>query len=677
MKQKIFDINNFSLGLMMLEDESNTPVGSARVMRNMWISDRKGITKRPGTELLGTVSTVNDGIHGLFNYKKSNGQDEILIKAYDDELEYYHDTAGWTRIKNGYTTSREFGFKDHNVNTENEDYVYFCNAKENYSRWPGTYETVQTAAAGGATTLEVESTIYPNVFASGTASSGTATVLGIASSAWAVDQWIDFYMKTTSGQMRRITDNTSTSLTFDAMSSAFSAGESFTIVKNKFAPTGTLQIGNVTNAYSAIPYSTAFTVTATTGAITTGTPVTVLPSIYPANPKGNKMDTLFTRMYVGGVQGAGLAYSTANALQGSYSPASIYYAKIKNATDFTFTATRVAGEGGIESYAYGSGPITDVACQEESVYVFKKDQVESLQHEQSSSDMVLRTPISTVLGSVNKVVKGSNDIYFATQDNQITSLSRVAQKDLLPQNVNVGYKIKRLLDTYNMEDFNGIKYKNRLFFTLKVDSTENDRVLVYNEVTQGFEGEWTLGAYGFTVNQGDLYYGQSTTPNVYKMLTGFSDAQGTDTFGITGIWKSNWINLTASKANMQAINAVVLEGYIQSDSTLNFELYKDWSDTAIISFDFTGTETDFITSANFSNALGLTPLGTAPLGTIGDPDPSGKRHFQFIVYFPFQYGNFFSFGFNISGKNESPEIIRCGLGIKEDTMFNNNIIKTI
>jgi hypothetical protein len=229
-----------------------------------------------------------------------------------------------------------------------------------------------------------------------------------------------------------------------------------------------------------------------------------------------------------------------------------------------------------------------------------------------------------------------------------------------------------------MSEFNGIKYKNRLLFTLKdSDSSNNDRIIVYNEVTQSFEGEWSLGAYGFAINQGNLYYGQSTTPNVYKMLTGYSDAQGTDTFGITGTWKSNWMNLTASKSNMQSVNAITVEGYIQSDTTVTLELYKDWTDTASISFDFTGTETDFITQANFSNALGLTPLGTAPLGTFGDPDPSGKRHFFFIVYFPFVYGNYFSLGIKNSGKNQDFEIIRIGLGIEDDPIINTKYVKSI
>lgn len=676
-KQKFIDINEFQLGLQVLEDPTKSSVGSAREMRNCLITDRLGLGKRPGTELLGNANATNDGVHGLFNYKKSNGQEEVMIKTYDDELEYYHDSAGWSRLKSGFSTSQEFSFKEHNVNTENEDYVYFCNAREDYQRWSGNYATVQVAATTTSTTLEVDSVIYPNTFSSGAASSGTDTIVGIATTKWSDDQWIDFYVKTSSNQIRRITDNTASSLTFDALSSAISAGETFSIVKNKFPASGTLMIGGSSNAYSAIPYSSAFTITAPSAGIATGTAVTIMPTEYPANPKGNRMDTLFTRMYVGGVN-AGIAYSTADAKQGSYSPGSVYYAKIKNATDFTFTATRVAGEGGIESLAYGAGNITDIACQDQTAYIFKQDYVEALSHEQSSSDSVVREPVSMSLGSVNKAVKGENDIYFATQDNQITSIGRLANKDTRPQALNVGYKVKRLLDTYNMEDFNGIKYENRLLFAMRSSGSDyNDRILVYNERTQGFEGEWTLPAYGFAISSGYLFYGDSTKPNVYQMFEGTSDAQGSDTFGITSTWKSNWINLTPSHANLQSLNALSVEGYITGGTSVTFKIYKDFSETAALENTFTGTEESYLDGDDFVAFLGGEPLGVHPLGAISNPDAEGRRHFHWIIYFPFIYGNHFSLGVDNAGTDQNYEITRMSLGLLEDTEFNLEKVRTV
>src|SRR3990167_3556654 len=667
-KVKLIDLENFNLGLRMREDETKAPVGSAREMSNMIITDRGGIAKREGTELLGSNDTANYGLKGFYNYVKSNGQ-EVFLKSYSTGLLYYNTyTSSWATLKGGFSSGQEFGFREHNVNTDNEDYVYLCNRTEDYQRWNGAHDQLTIAMGASTTEATVTSLLYDDVFYSGSATVGASSSLDVTG--FAADQWnTNFYVYIKSGgadgKISQIDDTSSTGITFTALSSS-PVPCSFEIRKPRFPASGTLVIGGADVTYTAIPDYNKFTVTASTSAYTTASPVALKPSTYPADPRGNRMDSLFTRMFVGNVRSA-LALSTAGTLGGNCAPTSVYYSKIKDATDFTFSATRVAGEGGIESLAYGKGSITDVACQEETAYIFTKNYVEAMAHEQSSSDLVTRQPVSTVLGSVNRAVKGENDIYFATEDKQITSIGRIANKDTREQNINIGYPVKRLLDTYNVDDFNGIKFENRIFFTAKdADSELNERVLVYNEKTGSFEGEWTLGAYGFATASSGLYYASAGTPNIYKMFTGLNDAQGTDVFPITSTWKSNWINLTASKANQQAINALSVEGYITPPTTITISLYRDHNDTAALSFDFIGTETGLIDSNNFQNFLGARPLGLAPLGAVSATDEDNRYHFQFLVYFPPIYGNFYSLGVSNSGTNQDFEITRMSLGITED-----------
>ena len=108
LKDIFVDFETFKLGLYALEDTTKAPFGTARVMKNMIVTDRGGIGPRPGTELLGTKNTNGNGIRGLYNFRKSFDVDEFLIKAYDDELEIYsknHSEAGWFRLKNGFTAN--------------------------------------------------------------------------------------------------------------------------------------------------------------------------------------------------------------------------------------------------------------------------------------------------------------------------------------------------------------------------------------------------------------------------------------------------------------------------------------------------------------------------------------------------------------------------------------------
>ena len=101
-KTLTYDIDGFRAGLHLLEDDSVAPVGSARRMLNVLITDRGGISVRPGVELLGNRNTYGIASRGFTVFKKSFGAKEIPMRAYGDRLEGYHPTAGWFLIKKGF-----------------------------------------------------------------------------------------------------------------------------------------------------------------------------------------------------------------------------------------------------------------------------------------------------------------------------------------------------------------------------------------------------------------------------------------------------------------------------------------------------------------------------------------------------------------------------------------------
>src|SRR3990167_8358059 len=161
------DFDKFKLGLYMLEDTTKAPFGSARIMKNMRITDRGGLAPRLCTNLLGTFNSSAHAGMGLYNFRKSYDADEFLMKSYDDELEIYsknHTVADWSRLKSGFTADKEFGFVTSLVNTLNEDFCMFCNRYEDYQRWQGAVTLLNGALAGAETAIVVDSVLTEEIF---------------------------------------------------------------------------------------------------------------------------------------------------------------------------------------------------------------------------------------------------------------------------------------------------------------------------------------------------------------------------------------------------------------------------------------------------------------------------------------------------------------------------------
>ncbi len=736
---------NFKEGLQLLLDDTKARFGSARKMLNVQISDRGGIATRPGTSLLGTYNSSSSVIKGAFNFKKSQGSAEYPIKTYDTFAEFYHGTAGWTKFKTGFTSAQEFGFVSSLVNSENDDFMYFCNRIEEYQRWRGAVTLLNGALSGGETTVTVDSTLKDNVYYSGTATSNGATTITVGTATWATDMWKNFVIHIVgTGKVRRITGNTPTVITFDTLGSGpgnvafeirqlafplhnigtvattgttaltgtgtnflavyrtgdpiYVAGETVrtvAAVASDTALTTTVAFTNTASGlnhrnlrqiiyadtvitYTDIDLSTTFTV-ASAHAGADNLAVATVPQTFIDAPRGNRIEAIQGRVYVGNVRSA-VSRDSAGALQGSDQAGSVFVSKILDPSTFTFAATRVAGDGDIINMPYGGGEVTDIKGQENVAYCYKKGYIEAVTYSQDANDYAIRTPLKTGKGSIGRVIKGADDQYFLTIDKQYTSLGRVKTKDILPQTENIGLIIKRLLDSYDHTDFNGIEFQNKIYscHRTSADETYNNVILVYNKQTKSFEGIWALPAGYFFEYLEDLYYAESSGANIWQMLVGKADVQSsTVKYPITSDWRSNFFNLLPVKSNTQAINAVAIEGYIKGNTTFTFSLYKDFSDTAAMSFTFGGTEDTFLVGDDFTRFLGSNPLGLSPLGTVDAPGSDGRRRFQFIVYFPYIYGQTFSTGISSDGLEQDWEIIRTSLGLKEDISTRISNTKTI
>jgi len=683
-KEIYIDFDKFKLGLFALDDTTKAPFGTAREMKNMQVTDRGGIAPREGTKILGTENTNRSPVQGLYNFRKSFETDEILIKAYDTELEGYsrdNTNLDWWTIEDLYTSDKEFGFATSLVNEQNQDYVVFGNRFDDFRRWNGVFTTLSADVADAATEIPVTTVFTEEVFESKTGAdvvSNTSTTLQADSPGWATSQWVDLYVYIKDGsevnQIRKITSNTADTITFEALDGAPGAVD-FEIRKLLFPATGTVLYNGSRVEYTAITEFAKLTVTSA-HAGTSGDVLVSLPELFPDNPRGNRFTNYLGRIIVGRVRSA-LARDSGGALHGYAAGGSYFVSQGNDPVDFTFAAARAAGEGDIIGTPYGGGEIEDVTHQEDKIYVFKPRYIEASEYSKDSQDIIIREPLKAETGSIGPVIKGTDDVYFITPDNKFTSLGRVSTKDVKPQIENIGAPIKRLLDVYKFGKGRGIEYKDKIYIPTRSSASvaTNDILIVYNKIIEAYEGVWDIGANFFQEWNEGLYFGDSTSSNVRQMFVGNSDVDGGQKFPIVARYATHFINLTPSTTNLQALNTVSFEGYISSATTINFKVWRDFSNDAFLEFAFNGNEEQFQEGGGISAFLGGKPLATNPLGSFGDVDSDGRKHFFFKIYFPFQYGNYFSFGFESDQIDDNYEIIRAGLGLKETISTRTSQIK--
>lgn len=673
------DFEDFNQGLYALLDTTKAPFGSARIMKNVQVTDRGGVGPRPGTELIG-ADEEGGPVNGLFEFETAFGADSYLIRARDDKVEIMiHGTEVWHTLVDGLEDGKEFDFASSIVNDDNTDLLVGSNRYDPYFSWNGAVAEIQSTSGGDIT---VDSTLKDEILGAGTATGSTTTTLTVSGAGWADDQFNGLYVHITSGAesgtIAKITDTTSDTITFDAMGSN-PGNASFEIKQLKFKETGSVIVDGTVHEYTTAITSSTVIETDSGSVSTTSTPAYAIQTVttYEGNPRGSRIANYLSRIIVGRVRSA-IAKNSSGDDQAHSAGSSIFVSNEKDPVDFSYSATRQSGEGDLINVPYGGGDIVDVVPQEENFYVFKKNYIEAMQYSQDGNDFIQREPLKAGIGSQVRVINGTDDVYFVTPDNRITSIGRVAQKDIKPATLNIGNPIKRLLDTYDFGEGKGIEYKDKVYIPAKSDPdyNRNDIVIVYNLKSQIFEGIWTMNASFFETRDGDLVFSESSKPNVYKALVGRNDVIGDDKFGINARYATHFMNLASNNGKKQALSSLYFEGYIRQGSLINFEAYKDMANTPFFTYEFDGTiGTNEDTGPKAF--LGGEPKGLSPKGTVSELDGEERDHFMFRIYFPYQYASTFSIGFRSGGDiDDDYEITRFGMGLKESVSFDANQVAT-
>lgn len=645
--------DDFSAGYLAKRDATQIPSGALIASsQNVRITDGDRVGCRPGSVIDGSSSTATTPIMSMHTFKKRDGT-EIPMRSYGTVLEYRHPTLGtWQNLMTGLTSGLVFGYADHNINTEFIEKVYFCNAVDPYTRWTGAYTQLNGALAGGEATITVDSVLQDQVYYSGTASGGSTTTATISPGTWGTNLWNSFYIYVTSGansgKISKISATTSTQITFTALGSAVGAGDTFEIRKVAYNDAShlKLRIGTTTVTYTGFGSATTFTGCSSTPVADDNAAVTQAPEESYIAPRGNILLVYNTRMFASGVK---------------KNPQATYYSKLLDANDFSFSATRVAGEGGIVDNPEGGGAVTGLGIQEDTIYMMKKDILKTLTFTQDGTDLPV---ISTLLQAPNvgpnyslAPFKIDNQVYYMTAEGAIKSATRVENLTSV-QAVQISDPIVSYMKTLGFDTPAGIFFKQKAYIAVKsTNSTYNDVVLVYNFQKSAWEAPivgWNVNCW--TIYNNELYYGSSLNPETYKIDEDRFDDNDNPYETVARFAFNN----VGEPAFPKQMSSIFLEGYISQNTTITITaLYNYEGSQETRTTTLSGTDSDYIVSSGDSTGLGLYGLGGEPLGSIADV-PSDLQKFR--VYLQTERQPFYEMSLEISSNDAGAqwEILRIG-----------------
>lgn len=653
MAAKYIVTEDFSSGFRAKRDATQLPAGSLIVSsQNVRITDGDRVGARPGSVIEGSASTATTPIMSMHTFRKRDGV-EIPMRFHGTVAEYRHPGTGvYENLLTGLTSGQIFGCADHNINTQLIELVYFCNAVDPMQIWSGAYTQLNGALAGGEATITVDTVLQDTVFYTGTAASGSTTTAVISPGTWGTDLWNNFYVYVTSGadagKISKISATTSTTITYAALGTGVGTGDTFEIRKVAYDTSANmkLRIGTSTVTYTGFGSATTFTGCSGTPAAADNAAVTQLPEQSFIAPRGNILEVLNTRMLVAGVK---------------KNPQSVYYSKLLDASSFTFSATRVAGEGGVIDTPEGGGAVKGLSIQEDTVYILKKDIVKTLTFTQDGTDLPV---ITTLLQAPNvgpnfilSPFKIDNQVFYTTAEGSVKSATRL-QNISSVQAVQISDSIVTYMKDIVVDASAGIFFKQRAFIAVKSDgSAYNNTVLVFNYQKNAWEAPiigWNVGCW--MIYNDDLYFGSSINAEVYKFDEDIYEDNGNPYEAVARFAFSNYGEASLPKQ----FESVFMEGYISQNTTITINvLYNYNGSQETRSTTLSGTDTQYIVASTDTTGLGLYGLGEEPLAsTVDVPDELQK----FRIYLQTSKQPFYELSVEVSSNEAGSrwDVLRFG-----------------
>ncbi len=383
---------------------------------------------------------------------------------------------------------------------------------------------------------------------------------------------------------------------------------------------------------------------------------------------------------------------------GSLIANSIYVSKINNYKDFTFSSTRVTGQGII---LIANAPPKAFIIQEELGYVSAGiSQWYTITQETISTSVVETNalpPISTIINievvtpTLNRLktselqgsqsqaftAKNKNDVIFVSFEPIVNSLGRVDNVVLTPQTADLSYPIVNDMNGYDLTDGCIFFHQNFIIvavpkeglirmYNMTKDTTSSNPT---NSPIHYWEAPLTMPLSRFSIIDGELYGHSYITSESYKLFEGFNfngapiPVVARFSYQQDGVFSAN-----------KSFNEFYVEGYIATTTTILLTLFYELDGFAgSPSFEINGDDTAIVQLVSDDNSLGKKSLGKASLGGDLGPVPDYIPKFRVIKTFPRTPYYEFSPQFSSVGLDYQWSILRFGPAATPTSEGNNPI----
>ena len=275
-------------------------------------------------------------------------------------------------------------------------------------------------------------------------------------------------------------------------------------------------------------------------------------------------------------------------------------------TDFSKSATRLAGEGFVVRQDAGGDPIRVVIPYEGSYFSLKKSSVYQFTpdiQDENPTNQVIRTGVG--VETLTSAVGTSAGILFIDTGNPsepiLTQLKRNPFGDnFLTEPIMPQFDFSK----YDFDDVAVFNWDKYMVVACKDNSTENNRVLLV-DMRSGTVDIAPYDVRCFSTDSGFLYAGSPTTQTTYEMFTGFDDLGG----DIENYWESKSDNLTDPV--LKKVKKYRFRGQISPNQTIQVFLSTDNGQYSQIGTILgTGDYVDY----NTTFPIGTTFIGSATIG---------------------------------------------------------------
>lgn len=361
------------------------------------------------------------------------------------------------------------------------------------------------------------------------------------------------------------------------------------------------------------------------------------------------------------------------------SPA-VWISQINSYTVYTSSAPRQTGEGATlilddnvvafkpqESYMY-------VSCGLDIWYNVNFELQSStvgVSYEQVNAELLKNGRQQGALSQA-AVSHMKNNIIVITNEPTIDMIGRMENYFETPQTKNISDSIKNDIDLYDFTDASIFYWRYYILVAVPAEGL----VLMFNLSTNSWESPQILPVSRFYIVDGELYGHNYNTFESYHLFTGYADRvyNGFAGFPIEFNAVFSYQNYDM-RAVLKKANALYLEGYISTNTTLNTTITYELDGCATTkTFQINGSDKQVVCIAEIQGSLGKNSLGEIKLGGDMANSLTGLPP-KFRAIPTFNNTDFFecSISFSILGVDQRMELLAFGLNASRSSSEPTNI----